>query len=194
MLNPPTRCCPVWLAARVILQGAIMRFESAIVLALKSLLCLGCLWLAGLQVLAVGRLGCDGERYPPSVLYAVFAAIPVLAFYLWSSLMRKGLILHVVAVRALFAAAVAIQLAQVALAVALTPQCESLLSIVLVPAGLALFYVMAALALLFGDAYLGVLRGVIRSLAVRFDTAPAVPAAPVPRRRVKRKRGRSRRG
>lgn len=172
-----------------------MRVESALVLAFKSLLCLGCLWLAGLQVLAVGRLGCDGERYPPSVLYAVFAAIPVLAFYLWSSLMRKGLIrLHVVAVRALFVAAVAIQLAQLALVVVLTPQCESLLSVVLVPAGLALFYVMAALALLFGDAYLGVLRGVIRLLAVRFDTAPAVPAAPVPRRRLKRRRGRSRRG
>ena len=142
-----------------------MRAEPAFLLAFRGLLCLGCLWIAGLQVLTVGQLDCTGGRYSPVVLWGFLAAIPVLAIYVWSNLMRTGLLrMHVIAVRALFAAAVAIQLAQVALAVALTPQCESLLSIVLVPAGLALFYVMAALALLFGDAYLGVLRGVIRSL------------------------------
>lgn len=108
-------------------------------------------------------IDCPADRYPPIVLGSLFLSLAVLFLYTHFRMLSRGLLqAPVQATRLAFAAVVAVELTGVGLIIGLHRECDSVIRIIPLPAVLVIFYTGSIFALVYGDAYLGVLRRIVR--------------------------------
>lgn len=130
---------------------------------LRVVMALACGAILACLMQSIAEMECPVLRYSPSVLASLFLSLAMLLIYVKFKMLARGVLqapLRVV--RMSFVSVVAIELLAIGLMVGLHRECESVIRTVPIPAALMIFYTGSIFALVFGDAYLGVLRRIIR--------------------------------
>lgn len=149
--------------------------------------CLRTALLAGTAYIlfALGELmltmTCNQEQYPGAFLWPWLLSLLVLAIYSKFDFMRTGLFkANVIAVRVAAALLLSTELVVIAHLSTQLSTCQGADDgMILAPGFFLLLYTAIALSLLFGDAWLGVIRTIIRLGKRPFDLSPADDEDPV---------------
>lgn len=114
-------------------------------------------------VRAMVGMTCNLKAYSPAVLWAMYASLLMLIVYSKFKFSSRGLVrLPVPLVRRALAAVVALELAGIGILFAWNRDCASIVRALPVPAALLIFYTTVIFSIVFGDAYLGGVRNIIR--------------------------------
>lgn len=109
------------------------------------------------------QIECPVVAYPAGVLWAVLLSVGILFFYTHFDLFSSGLLsVRVGAVRAILAGVLLVELVWMVVLSIHKSGCEGFLKVAVLPFGLVVFYSIFVLMMLFGDAFFGVMRKVIR--------------------------------
>jgi len=109
------------------------------------------------------NIKCPFEANPPGLVGSAFIAILLLILYTKFKFSARGIVpAKIGAVRWAVSIVVAVELAVVGVVIFLNIECESILRAIPITAALLVFYTVVIFSVVFGDAYLGFLRGLVR--------------------------------
>lgn len=108
-------------------------------------------------------MSCDMDGYSGGVLWAMYSSLLLLMVYSRFKFSSRGMVkLQVPLVRRAFVIVLAIEIAGIGFLFDWHGECLNIIRALPIPAALLLFYTAVIFSVVFGDAYLGVVRSIVR--------------------------------